>query len=335
MHPKFFSALALFAALFVSTASAEERFPAGGITLDPKADVTIARQDVYLSIREVRVHYEYQSDAAQTVTMRFESPIVPIDEGPDHLGGAMLGEDADKTNYTQAIVEADGKVVTPTVREYAYFNGADITAELAALGVAPYINDVTELQNVFGMVDETKRAELVERGILVLDSYGEPSMVGWSYKSVLEWEQPLAAGTTALDIAYVPLNGYPSGYDPAYFGEGEDAAFVAQIRDFYCLDDGFNRAVKRKMETVPSFEVVELGYSPSLEEGARTVGEFSLTVDKIETAEDIMGGPLTFVAFCPADARKISDTAFQWTATDYTPASVNVVFYSFSDRFES
>lgn len=333
MHPKFVSALALLAALSVSTASADERFPAGGISLDPKADVTIAKEDVYLSIRQVRVHYEYQSDTAQTVTMRFENPIVPIDQGSDHLGSGLLEEDADKTNYAQLTITADGETVTPTVREFAYHNGADITADLAALGLPALINDSTELQNIYGMLAEPARKVLVDLGYVILDSYGEPSTVGWSYQSVLEWEQPLAAGTTPVDIAYVPLNGYPSGMEPAFYGEGEDTAYVEQVRDFYCLDDALNRAVKKKMETVPAFEVVELGFATSSDERARPVGEFSLIVDKAETAPD-MGGPLTFVAFCPADSKKISDTQFQWTAKDYTPTDVNVVFYSFSDRFE-
>ena len=48
-----------------------------------------------------------------------------------------------------------------------------------------------------------------------------------------------------------------------------------------------------------------------------------------------MGGPLTFVAFCPAEAKKISDMAFEWTAKNYAPKDVDVLFYSFTDRYEN
>ena len=175
---------------------------------------------------------------------------------------------------------------------------------------------------------------MVERGWLLLDDAGEPSYAAWQYRTVMEWQQPLVAGATVVEIAYEPLNGYPTGVDPAYYGEGEDAAWVAQVRDFYCIDDALSRAVKKKMEKEPAFELVQLGFAPSIEERARAVGTFTLTVDKAETAPD-MGGPLSFVAFCPAEAKKINDLQFQWTAMDYQPQDINVVLYSFADRFEN
>lgn len=313
----------------------EEPFPAGGITLDPTAKVEIAKQDVYLSIRKVRVNYDYQSDEAQTVTMRFVNPIVPMDGGPDHLGGLLLEEEEGHPDYTRLKITADGKTVEPEVHEYAYFMGKDITPELRQAGVPAFIDPRVEpFSELFATLDPSTIDDMVKRGWLMLNETGEPMYVTWTYQTVMEWQQPLAAGTTTLEVAYEPLNGYPSGYDPAYYGEGDDAVWVDQIRDFYCIDDGLARAVKSKMAKDAYFEIVQLGYSPSIEERARPVERFTLTVDKAETAPD-MGGPLTFVAFCPADAKKINDLQFQWTAEDYKPQDINVAFYSFNDRFES
>lgn len=327
-------ALAALAA-FISTAAAqEEPFPAGGISLDPAAKVAIARQDVHLGIRQVSVSYEYRSDSAQTIAMRFVNPIVPMDGGPDHLGGLLLDEGEGHLNYTRLTVEAGGKAIEPEIREHAYFNGVDITAELEDAGVPAFIDPTLSLGEILETVDPDKTDEMVKRGWLVRDDQGAPLYVTWVYQTIMEWKQPLAAGTTPVKIAYEPLNGYPTGVDPAYYGESEDAAYNAQVREFYCLDDAFNRAVRKKMEAVPAFELVQLGFASSPEERARPVGEFTLTVDKAETAPD-MGGPLTFVAFCPADAEKIDDLRFRWAAKDYRPHDINVVFYSFSDLFES
>lgn len=39
---------------------------------------------------------------------------------------------------------------------------------------------------------------------------------------------------------------------------------------------------------------------------------------------------MDYVAFCPADAKKVSDTAFEWSAKDHTPSrDIDVVYYAF------
>lgn len=328
MHTKSLATLVLLAALSIAPAHAEERFPAGGISIDEKAQLTIAREDVYLSVREVRVHYEYRSDVPQTITMRFENPVVPIDGSPDHLGGALLDEGEDHTNYMRLSIKADGTEVTPRVREAAYFNGEDITTELADAGIPAYLATWEDLRDALARLDPAKRDALVGRGIVIVDEYGDPAVPAWQYRTVLEWEQEMAVGTTSVDIAYQPLNGYPSGVDPAHYGEGDDEAYVEQVRAFYCLDDAFYRAVAKKREAIPHFEIVELGFSMSQEDRARPIEVFTLTVDKADTAEGMED--MTFVAFCPAEARKISDTQFRWSAENFTPSrDIDVAFYAF------
>lgn len=54
--------------------------------------------------------------------------------------------------------------------------------------------------------------------------------------------------------------------------------------------------------------------------------EFSLVVDKQFTAE--WHGNMDYVAFCPADSKKIAPTQFQWTAKDFTPRDFKVVYYA-------
>jgi hypothetical protein len=324
MSSKSVPVLALAAALICSSVHANEPFAAGGLVLDPAAPIVVAQQDVYLSIREVRVSYVYESDAAQTVAMSFPMPIVPIDGGPDNLGGFQLEEGSDHTNYAAASIKVGGQKIEPTVREFAYFNGVDITAELTALGIPVYVGD-GELKAALAGVDAAKVADLVQREIIYLDSYGDPQNVNWQYQSVLEWTQDFAAGVTEAEISYTPMNGYPDDVHNQYFGEGEDI-YVAEAREAYCIDDALLKALNKKRTAGSYFELVWLDFAPSAEERARPVEEFSLVVDKQDTAD--WSDDMDYVAFCPVDSKKIAPTQFQWTATDFTPRDFKLVYYA-------
>lgn len=323
MFSKSFPVLALAAALISSSTHANEPFAAGGLVLDPTADIVVAKQDVYLSVREVRVHYVYESDVAQSVAMGFPMPIVPIDGGPDDLGGYQP-EGSDHTNYAAASIKVGDREIKPVARESAYFNGVDITDELTALGIPAYVGD-GELKAALAGVDAAKVADLVQREIIYLDSYGDPQNVNWQYQSVLEWTQDFAAGATEVEISYTPMNGYPGDVHNQYFGEGEEI-YIAEAREAYCIDDALLKALNKKRAAGAYFDLIWLDFVPSAEEKARPVKEFSLVVDKEFTAE--WRDDMDYVAFCPMDSKKIAPTQFQWTATDITPRDFKLVYYA-------
>jgi len=302
MFWKSFPVLAFAAALITSSAYANEPFAAGGLVLDPSADIVIAKEDVYLSVGEVRVHYVYESDAAQAVAMSFPMPIVPIDGGPDNLGGFPLEEGNDHTNYAAARIKVGGQKIETTVRELAYFNGLDITAELTALGIPIYVGD-GELKAALADVDAVQIADLAQREIIYLDSYGDPQNVNWQYQSVLEWTQEFAAGETEVEVSYTPMNGYPDDAYNQYFGEGQDS-YVAEAREAYCIDDALLKALNTKRAAGFYFDLIWLEFAPSAEEKARPVKEFSLVVDKQFTAD--WSDDMDYVAFCPLDAERSS-----------------------------
>ena len=319
--------LAVAATLLISSVQANEPFPAGGIVIDPSAEVVVAKEDVYLSVRQVRVSYVYESATAQTVAMGFPMPIVPIDGGPDHLGSGTAP--SDHTNYAAATVTVDGKTVTPKAREFAYFNGVDITEELAALGIPAYVPDGETLKSLLAGADVAKVDDLVRREIIYRGSYGDPEGVNWQYQSVLEWDQELAAGTTQVELTYEPMNGYPGDVNNAYFGEGseEDVPYIAEVRAFYCIDDALLKALNKKRAEGAYFDLVWTSFAPSAEEKARPVKAFSLVVDKRDTAE-WSSGDMDYVSFCPIDAKKIAPLQFEWKATDFRPRDFNLVYYA-------
>ena len=327
MFSKSFPVLALVAALLSSSAFANEPFAVGGLVLDASADIVIAKEDVYLSVRDVRVGYVYESKVAQTVAMGFPMPIVPIDGGPDHLGSGS--PPADHTNYAGVTIKVGDREVETTAREFAYFNGVDITGELAALGIPAYVADGEQLKAALAGAEQSKIDDLVKREIIYLDSYGEPQNVNWQYQSVLEWTQDFPVGATQMNISYEPMNGYMGDVHNQYFGDSEgedDDVYVAEARATYCIDDALLKAVNKKRAAGAYFELVWTSFVPSAEEKTRPVKEFSLVVDKRDTSE-WSSGDMDYVAFCPADAKKIAPLQFEWKATDYTPRDFNLVYY--------
>lgn len=306
-------------------------FPAGGLVFKQAANIAIAREDLYLSLRQIRVHYVYRSDAPQTEThtIGFPMPRVPVNGGPDYLGGTDAGSLDDMRNYMDFAVSVNGKPLEAKLHEFAWLDGVDVSAKLAAAGI-PLLMSQEEGQPELDQVDRKVLDELVEQGFF--EAYTDPDYFepAWEYQSVYEWQQDFAPGTTEVEISYVPLNGYPGDIGQTYEGGGEydDAKTVAANNAGYCIDDAMVKAIKRRAEK-GGYEVVTQGYvttSGNFWKGP--IEEFNLTVDKHDTGEGMTDADL--VAFCPLEAKKVSDTQFRWSTTNYEPTrDISVVYYNF------
>ena len=308
-------------------------FPAGGLVFKEAANIAIAREDLYLSIRQIKVHYVYRSDAknTETHTIGFPMPKVPVDGGTDHLGGTDGGSLADMRNYMDFQVSVNGKPHEAKLHEFAWLDGVDVSETLKAAGI-PLIMSFEEGQSDLSAVDRKVIDGLVGQGLFRTyedSDYLEPV---WQYQTVYEWSQDFAPGTTEVEISYVPLNGYPSDIGGYYEGgrEYDDPVGVQEYATRYCIDDSVIGAIK-KHEAQGSYEVVTQGYVTTTGNFWKgPIEEFNLIVDKHDTGEGMEDADL--VAFCPLEARKISPTQFQWTAKDFEPAKdISVVYYNFYD----
>lgn len=125
--------------------------------------------------------------------------------------------------------------------------------------------------------------------------------MNWSYQVLFEWEQTFRPGPTKVDISYRPIAG-----DSTDFGDYYDKGAGARK---YCVDAAIKSAIKR---ATGRYEPVRIGY---VLKTARfwngPIGKFRLVVDKEK--------PENLVAFCPASARKISPTQFEWSAGNFVP----------------
>jgi hypothetical protein len=306
-------------------------FRGGGVTFKETTSIGIAREDLYMSAREIRVHYVYESSAegTQRVTMGFPMPPVPLEDGPDYLGG-LTDEIEDMRNYMQFAVEVDGRPVETILHEFAYLNGYNVTEELRAAKVPPFM-PVEGRGELIAGIDDEARARLVEQGFFLGTTesfeFWQPM---WHYQAVYEWEQDFAPGETEVDVRYVPLNGYPADIGMTYEGGGEgDTGRVAdRISRDYCIDDKLVEAIKKRQAAGEHYEVVTQGYIVrTAQYWHNAIGTFMLIVDKADPA---LGDPFELVAFCPLEAEKISQTQFRWSAENYwADQDIAVVYYNF------
>ena len=287
---------------------------AGGLTFKKTDTISIASEELYVSLNAVRVSYVYQSraKAPQPVTMAFPLPAVPIDDSPDSV--IFSSDRPDPRNYMDFVVKVDDQEVKARLSEVARIKDRDVTARLTAAGV-PLLFLQGGQDAVAKLPKATRDALIRER---LLSGQAAAYRPEWTYQVVMEWEQSFRPGATKVEISYKPIVG-----NSVDFGDYYDSKHAAQK---YCIDDAFRATFKRRRQAGGKFDVYTLGYVlKTAQFWSGPIGTFRLVVDK--------GKPANLVAFCPADSRKVSDTQFEWTATKFAPKQdLDAVFFVTADK---
>jgi hypothetical protein len=285
---------------------------AGGLVFTKTDTISIASEDLYISRDEIRVSYIYQSKApkSQNVTISFPMPEVPLDDGPDTEDAFMNDKIPDARNYMNFKVTVDGKPVESRLVERALFGKKDITARLKKDGI-PLLLTGKDRQEMLAKVPEAAKAALLKEELLSKFEANGFYSTNWSYQVLFEWEQAFKPGPTKVEISYRPIYGDSGDYGD-YFQTGEGVKK-------YCADPAFRAALKRRGG---SLEPARIGYVvKTAKYWSGPIGKFRLVVDK--------GHPNNLAAFCPANSKKISDTRFEWTATNFVPEKdIEVVIFS-------
>jgi hypothetical protein len=321
---------ALLAALLIAVPSfalangAISEFPAGGVEFFQSADISIQREDLYLSLEQVRVHYDYRSDAAETqhLTIGFPMPAVPIDGGPDQLGGNPAIDESDPLNYMVFKASVNGVPVKTTLHEFAWFNGENITEQLTGAGVPLYIS-YDQTNEALAGLGKPVIDDLVAKGLVHRDEGGQLGEPLWQYQAVYEWQQDFAPGITKVDISYVPLAGYP-GDILDYYEVDPDG--------LYCVDDGVRKVISDYAARQLGYDVQTVSYIVSTARYWKgPIESFNLTVDKEQPdVENAVVG--TVLSYCGMRDATETDEEFTWSATNYVPEKdIAVVWYAFYD----
>lgn len=301
-------------------------FPGNGLIFKEAADIAIVREDLYLALEKVTVHYDYKSDAAgtQTVTIGFPMPAVPIDGGPSDPAQLPELEGKDVLNYMQFSASVNGKPVETTLHQFAWLDGEDITARLAVLGIPAYL-PYEQVEEIFAKLDAATIDDLVEAGVITADDERTYIVPNWLYQSVYEWQQDFAPGATKVDIAYSPLAGYPGDL-------GDQSVVDPDPSGSYCVDDKVRKTITDFRDRGILYEVATLGYvTTTATYWKGPIGEFNLTIakDPIDAQNSQVGAEMSF---CGKPEFKETDTEYTWTTKDYVPEKdISIIYYFFYD----
>ncbi len=293
---------------------------AGGLVLTKSPAIEMRSEDLFISARQVRVHYKFAntSTADVTVTVAFPMPDITT-EGVDDTISIPTQDPQNILGFSTLV---DGKPVAAQVEQKAIKDGVDQTAYLKSLGVplAPHLASTNKLLD---RLPQATRDALVAKHLAIIDEYGFDANkpmekhweATWTLKTTYFWRQSFPAGRV-IDVQhrYTPSVGESAGTEwgsPDFVKQPE----YASRRAHYCVDDGFLASVRKTIKPGEDYApLTEQRIEYILSSGANwkaPIGDFRMVVDK--------GDPANIVSFCATGVRKISPTQFEVRHSTFTP----------------
>ena len=303
--------------LTITTAQANDSIGyigTGGVQYIKNKNITMHREDLYISKNQVRVNYEFKnlSDKNVTETVLFPMPAVP---------SSMEMNFADThATYDTFKIWVNGKAITPKMHVRTFMqpfvlkNGerthTDTPIDTTAIFKACGISDAEMMTPWTSKVD----AEYINQRLLAchnkaLDRFiydrADP-YIFWDSQVIYSWEQTFKAkATTKIKHTYTPLVGGSVHMDSSQYGE-------------YCVDKSTQRSlVKNNIHPYSALSyILTTGAN-----WAKPIANFKLTVQR---------DPNELVSFCwkgKGKVNKIAATTFEIKESNFVPThDFNVAF---------
>ncbi len=308
-------ALALIAPALGDDSSA--MLGAGGVVvLTKNADIRMASEDLYLSPKQVKVHYTFVNDGAKDVDLMVAFPLPDVDNA--ELAESPIGTTVGGgPNFVGFKLTVDGKPVATTAEERAIFKGKDVTDLVKAAGLP--LNIVIGGYDALQHLPAAKIAPLVKAGLLENegDAQNPNYHALWTTTTKFWWKMHFPAGKpVSVDHSYQPVTGQTFfgafGLEP---GEQHD-----WYNKNFCLDAGTVATIKARLadlkrksgndgllnQYTTDFVIV------TANNWKGPIGKFHLTIDKLK--------PGNVLSMCWAgDLKKTSATRFESALTDFAP----------------
>jgi hypothetical protein len=297
----------------------------GGLIFVRNDVVSMESEDLFISMDEVRVDYEFRNGSDEDVVSLVAFPMPDIEASPyfsvavPWVEGEPFGDD----NFLHFTVEIEGEALEPQLEQTAFAAGLDVTDELLAQGISP--NHLAEgLEDQLAGLDETVLADWIERGIVANEWWEDEDGVRqnnywarWTLRSTYYWQTTFPAGRAiSVSHRYRPSVGGTAGVT---FLEADGSPGGFSLDDYtakYCMDASFLRALgnatRASGQDYPPFTESWISYV--LKTGANwagSIGRFRLVVDK--------GKESNFISFCGTGVKKIGPTTFEMRADDFYP----------------
>lgn len=296
----------------------------GGVQYLKNNDIRMVTEDLFISVDKVRVQYEFHNDADHDIT---ETVLFPL---PSESYEGYDGDFADISELHHSFkIWVNGASIKPTAHYRAIWGTRDITDLLKSqCGLTqneiekPYIKEngydlsekgsacLTQL-NQLGMIQYTPYNASDDANA----SSAERQYV-WQGQIVYSWQQVFPKGQSiSVKHEYQPLVG--GGVMLGLSGKDKDVK--QHVINQYCIDNTFMRKLRgQSKQAEASYQA--LGYILTTGANwAKPIERFHLTIDKPK-------GSLMSLCW-DASLKKVSDTRFEATKTNFTPKhDIDVVF---------
>jgi hypothetical protein len=288
----------------------------GGLQFTKSADIRMAREDLFLSPKAVRIRYEFTNDGARDVDTLVAFPLPDIDlwefyEEPIGTVGS------DPVNFVNFKAVADGKNVPVTVEQRAYLGNRDVTAIVKSVGLPVNVLLAGNIAVIDKLAPEKKK--ILEKAGLAEADAPDQEHPKWTVRTKFYWTQHFSAGkTVVLEHSYTPVTGQtffvPDDLKPNNTGEGGH-----DWQKDYCMDAGTLSAIRARMadrkpgQDAGMLNIYSTGFILKTANNWKGgIGTLHLTIDKLK--------PANVLSLCWAgDLKKTGATTFESTLTNVQP----------------
>jgi len=299
----------------------------GGLVLLKSSDIEMKAEDLFISAKEVKVHYVFRNDSPNDISTVIAFPMPRISTNDPGEIQEIPNENSD--NFLDFSTSVNGRPVSVRAELRAYEGNREITGILKAAGI-PLAPHRRKTEDALGRLNATKQREFIRNKLVERQDFDGGSGMSrhllprWSLVTTYYFDQVFPAGKeTAIDHRYRPSVG---SSNVTSIGDPKEpsSSLVKEKQEEYCIDDAVLNAVKTApkpsyMEYGSPFEEQRISYI--LHTGAnwaRPIADFHLVIDK--------GAPDNLMSFCGDSVTKSTSELVEIRKSDFTPTGdINIL----------
>jgi hypothetical protein len=297
----------------------------GGLVFTKSSEVSIESEDLTITPDTVTVRYVFLNQSASPVTLTVAFPLPDIDLAD---GANVAFPTGDPLNFVGFSTKVDGKPINFTVNQRAILNNKDVTATLRDMGIPTLPVGAQQLK--INELPQQTRDRAVTAGLLLqsgTNDKGEPLYEPtWTLKTSVVRQQTFPPGKP-VSVEHRYRTSVGMSFDSVLRqGLRQNKALESEVQRYkanYCILDDFLKSIDKLAgaDEANKAKILERRISYVMKTGANWAGpikNFHLVVDK--------GQPDRIVSFCGDGVTKISATAFEMRASDFTPTrDLNII----------
>jgi hypothetical protein len=297
----------------------------GGLVFTKSAEVSIESEDLSITPDAVTVRYVFLNQSPSPVTLTVAFPLPDIDLAD---GANVAFPTGDPVNFVGFSTKVDGKPISFTINQRAMLDNKDVTARLREMGIS--LLPVGSQQLKINELPQQTRDRAVGEGLLAqsgTNDKGEPLYEPtWTLKTSVVRQQTFPPGKP-VSVEHRYRTSVGMSFDTVLRqGLRQKKALESEVQRYktnYCILDDFLKSIDKLAgaDEANKAKILERRISYVLKTGANWAGpikNFHLVVDK--------GQPDRIVSFCGDGVKKISATAFEMRASDFTPTrDLNII----------